>query len=174
MASKPSDNGKRRYFLAASTISIVLIVIVLSAVILSVNRGENLEKISLSELDSQLASHEVDKLVVKNKNIQIYLKESENGLDKPDNYAIRDDSGIPLSQELASLEDASHQQAVTIEHDLRWQEPSILWPERIIAWIIPIGAIVLIVVTGSVSLYFLLNKRSKKKPEQPEKNAQKR
>ena len=115
MASKPSDNGKRRYFLAASiTISIVLIVIVLSAVILSVNRGENLEKISLSELDSKLASQEVDKLVVKNENIQIYLKESENGLDKPDNYAIRDDSGAPLSQELTSLEDASHGQAVAI------------------------------------------------------------
>ena len=173
MANKPSDNGKRRYFLVASiTISIVLIVIVLSAVILSVNRGENLEKISLSELDSKLASQEVDKLVVKNENIQVYLKESENGLDKPDNYAIRNDSGAPLSQELTSLEDASHGQAVAIAYD----ETNALsvWTGRIIALIIPIGAIVLIVVTGLVSLYFWLNKRSKKKPEQPKENAPKR
>ena len=173
MVSKPSDKGKRRYFLVASiTISIVLIVIVLSAVLLGVNRGENLEKISLSELDSKLASQEVDKLVVKNENIQIYLKESENGLDKPDNYAIRDDSGVPLSQELTSLQDVSHQQAVAIEYDAT--NALSAWTGRITAWIIPIGTIVLIVVTGLVGLYFLLNKRSKKKPEQPEKNAQKR
>ena len=125
----------------------------------------------MSELDSKLASQEVDKLVVKNENIQIYLKESENGLDKADNYAIRDDSGTPLSQELTSLEDASHGQAVAIEYDAT--NESSAWAGIIIARIIPIGAIVLIVVSGSVGLYFWLSKRSKKKSEQSEENAQK-
>ena len=159
--------------LAASIVtSIVLLVSVLSVVILDINRDENLEKISLSELDGKLASQEVDKLVVQNeswtsnKAIHIYLKESENGLDKPDNYAIRDDSGIPLDQELTSLEDASHGQAVTIEYGAI--DSSFDQIGRIVTWIIPIGAISLIAAAGLAGLYFLLNKKSKKKPKRSE------
>ncbi len=149
-------NGTKLFLIA--TIPLVLAVIVcfiaLSATTTSstVTTYDNLEKISLSELNDQLAKEEVDTLVVKKQNIEIFLKDSENGLEEPDQYAARNSNVIPLSEELPALNNPNLESDINIEHDLSTDEFPIII-QNIIQNIIPIsiiGFIFSLISTGMV------------------------
>ena len=116
-------------------------------------RSDSLPARPLSELDSQIASDSVDTLVVEGETIEVYLKQSDNGLDAPD-YVVRKDSEAALKDILPSLapQFMENNLRLTIEYEFEPSPQSKLFAYAI-RYAIPLGLVVVAAIIIVARLY---------------------
>ncbi|MYB39800.1 ATP-dependent zinc metalloprotease FtsH [Candidatus Saccharibacteria bacterium] len=130
--AKPNNRARRLIF-------IVLLAALTVAGLTAAFSGDDLEEISLSELNTQLndEASEIDKLEISGARIEVFNEADE---EEPVAYAIRDDIGVSFEDQGVNIPD---------DVEVNYKEDtsgSALWLGIITSLILPIGIIIVLVM----------------------------